>query len=57
MRKQKVLKFKNEEQDGYKIGFLPKIQTENITAIPSKPRSLSKMEELLGIKVKLTGKR
>ena len=49
--------FKNEIEDGYKIGFLPTVkQSDVLSKIPKKPMSLSKMETLLGIKAKITGR-
>lgn len=49
--------FKNEPEDGYKIGFLPTVKHDEVVSkMPKKPRSLSKMETLLGIKAKVTGR-
>lgn len=49
--------FKNEAEDGYKIGYLPSVkQSDVLSKMPKKPSSLSKMETLLGIKAKVTGR-
>ena len=59
VRKQ-TLKFKNEEEDGYKIGYMPEIDQRELqnTPVPvNTGASLSKMERLLGISTRVVGKR
>lgn len=59
VRKQS-LKFKNEEEDGYKIGYMPEIDQKGLqnTPVPvNTGASLSKMERLLGISTRVVGKR
>lgn len=54
--KKQVLHFKNDAEDGYKVGYLPDIPKEEIQ-MPIKSRSISKLQDLLGIKASITGRR
>lgn len=52
--------FKNIAEDGYKIGFMPNptiVPKDSITnrIIPKKPKSLPKLEAILGIKATVVG--
>lgn len=48
--------FKNVAEDGYKIGFMPKVDVKKEN-VPRNPRSLPKLETLLGIKATIVGNR